>query len=294
MTNQTNIMGSELMHRKNGSIYHLNLKPGELAETIILVGDPSRVSKVSKYFDRIELRRRNREFVTHTGYIGNFRISVMSTGIGVDNIDIVINEVDALFNIDFASRSIKKNLTHLKFLRLGTCGAASADIPVNQLVLTTSTFGFDGLLGFYQHELNPYEENLLKAIKEHFADLPAVGNAYVAEGSLKMVDHFRPYCLAGITLTCAGFYGPQRRTLRAPLIKTNILELAESFNYKNEKVANLEMETSALYALGRVLSHECCTIDTVVANRITHEVSKVATTAVDNMIKLALEKVVAY
>lgn len=284
---------SSLILNKNGSIYHLNLLPGDLAETIILVGDPSRVSRVSAYFDRIEIKKKKREFVAHTGFIGNFRISVVSTGIGVDNIDIVLNEIDALFNVDFKERVVKKNLTTLQFVRLGTCGGLSAEHPVDSMLLSTSSFAFDGLMHFYKPNYNSYEKNLIKAVDAHFSTLLVKNNLYAAQGSEKLIEYFKPHCVTGLTLSCSGFYGPQSRLLRAALSSPTLLELAQTFSYKHEKIINFEMETSAIYALSRLFNHRACTINTLIANRVTETVTKNGYKAVDKMIQFVLEKIVS-
>lgn len=286
------IDNSALILNKNGGIYHLNLVPGDLSETIILVGDPARVAKISKYFDKIELKKRKREFVTHTGTIGNFRISVVSTGIGVDNIDIVLNEIDALFNVDFKERVVKKKLTSVKFIRLGTCGGLAADLPLDGILLSTTAFAFDGFMHFYEHTYNSSEKKLRLALLEHFQQLPMKNGLYVAEGTSRLINHFKPYCHSGFTLSCTGFYGPQNRLLRARLSELNFLNLAQNFSYKKERIINFEMETSAIYALGRLLQHSACTLNTLIANRVTKRFSKNASSAVDKMIRFALEKII--
>lgn len=285
---ETKILETELIFNTDGSVYHLNLLPDEIADIIILVGDPDRVPIVSKYFDRITVKKQKREFITHTGYIGQHAITVISTGIGVGNIDIVLNEIDALVNIDFTTRTIKKNRKRLRIIRLGTCGGLKKEITVNSLVLSTYAFAFDGIMQYYVQSLDDDEHELLHNIKMYFSNIPVVENAYVGSGAREFIKLFSEHCIQGMTLTCPGFYGPQRRRLRLPLIKENIFTIAESFKYKNESIVNVEMETATLYSLGKMLDHDCCSISTVIANRIDQQVSKNPKQAVEKMIKKVL------
>lgn len=273
-----------LLRNLDGSIYHLNLLPGELAETIILVGDPDRVAHVSQHFDRIEIQKQKREFVTHTGTLNGQRLSVISTGIGTDNIDIVVNECDALHNVDFEKNCVKAPLTSLRFLRMGTCGGIGKNNSVDRLVLTRFAVGFDGLMSFYCYQYSENERMLLNAIQQHFYRFPAFQNAYVAETNNAWAECFKTHCQEGITLTCSGFYGPQYRTLRAPLIAENILEMASHFSNDMGRIINVEMETAGIYALSNLLGHAACSISVIIDNTTTDEISKNIPKAIDTMI----------
>ena len=282
------IARTALMLNSDGSIYHLHIQPGELAETILLVGDPTRVPLISNHFDRIHMIQQHREFIVHTGEISNQRLSVIGTGIGSGNIEIVMLEADALHNIDFATRTIKKKITPLRFIRLGTAGALQQDIPIDSLVLSEDAVAFDGLLNFYSH---PQEAPLLTAIKKHFAPLAMATNAYIGHADTPLNTLFRDHCYSGITLTCIGFYGPQYRSLRAPLIADNVLQIANTFQYNGRVISNFEMETAAILGLGNILHHACCSISTIVGNRLTDVVSHHTTENIHKMIALVLEKI---
>jgi uridine phosphorylase len=289
------LLETDLILNLDESIYHLNLRPEELADTVILVGDPGRVPKTSVYFDRIEVKKQKREFVTHTGYIGKKRLSVISTGIGTGNIDIVMNELDALVNIDFTTRNTKKNLTSLNIIHMGTSGCLSKEIPVDSFVVSTAGLALDGLLSFYDQPMNDNENAFLTAIKQHFKNLPAIHNAYFAEANKEATQQLAKETNSskrihlGITLTCSGFYGPQGRQLRAPLAKLNLLDLASNFAFNNDRMVNFEMETATIFALARLLNHRASSIGTIVANRITHQFSENPDKAVKEMIEHTLE-----
>lgn len=287
--NTRKIAGSALITNPDGSIYHLNLLPQDIAKTIILVGDPGRVPEVSKHFDKIEVRKQKREFITHTGYVGKNRISVISTGIGVGNIDIVINELDALVNIDLKHYHEKSTLTSLQFIRLGTCGGLSLQADADELVVSAYAMSFDGILHFYQRTLNEKEQQIETAIQQHFQSLPVVKNAYAAQGDTLLMNQFAKNCLPGITLTCPGFYGPQSRFLRAPLATVDLIQLAQTFEFDNLAVTNLEMETATIYALSRLLGHQACSISTILANRMTQKISTDPKRAVEKMIEQFFE-----
>lgn len=262
------IAESELIINSRGAVYHLDLKPEELAPTIITVGDPDRVSEVSKHFDRIEVKSQHREFVTHTGYIGNKRISVVSTGIGTDNIDIVLNELDALVNIDFSTRTIKPTLTHLTIVRVGTSGSLQADIPVDSFVASTHGLGVDNLLNFYNHENNHEESHLINAFVTHTQMGHHFAAPYIASAGPSIQKHFVEGFHHGITVTCPGFYGPQGRVLRLSLTNADLIDKLTSFSYGNHRITNFEMETSGIYGLGKLLGHHCLSLSAMVANRI--------------------------
>jgi uridine phosphorylase len=279
------IAESELIMNPDGSVYHLSLQPEDLAETVILVGDPGRVPAVSKYFDTIDVKKQKREFVTHTGYFNNKRITVLSTGIGTDNIDIVINELDALVNIDFKTRQIKERLSTLRLVRLGTSGALQEDVELDSFVASSHGLGFDCLMTFYELGYTAEEDALLTAAGSHFLPLTPF---YIATGYLPLVEKFAAHCAVGITATCAGFYGPQGRVLRGPTKENDFIARMHTFRSESHRITNFEMETSGIYGLGRLLGHQCCSVNTIVANRITQHFSKDPYAAVDRMIQMAL------
>lgn len=285
------LMESELILNPDGSIYHLNLLPEDIAETIILVGDPNRVKLVSRYFDRIEVEKTKREFVTHTGYIGKKRISVVGTGIGGGNIDITLNELDALVNIDLKARQIRDQHRELKIIRLGTSGALQEHIPVDSLLISSYGIGLDGLVSYYEWENNADEKELLAIARNEFSGLTALQSVYVASASPELVSTMLKNNIgfSGITLTCPGFYGAQNRQLRARLTEKNIFTMARNIHFKNDVVTNLEMETAAIYGLARILGHQACSVSAIIANRFAQTFSSYPEKIVDDMIKKVLE-----
>ncbi len=283
------IAESELILTNRGAVYHLDLRPEELAHTIITVGDPDRVKEVSKYFDNIEVQRQHREFVTHTGTIGNKRLSVVSTGIGPDNIDIVLNELDALANIDFETRQIKEKLSQLSIIRLGTSGALQADIPVDSFVVSTHGLGIDNLLSYYRHENNEEEKQIVQQFVAHTQMSDTFSQPYISMAGSGILKHFVNGYYHGITVTCPGFYGPQGRVLRLGLANPELIDRLGEFSFGQHRITNFEMETSAIYGLGKLLGHQCLSISAIVANRIKKEFSKDGSAAVENLIKQSLE-----
>ena len=265
---------SELILTSKGKIYHLAASQEEVAENIILVGDPNRVKKISKYFDKIEHKISNREIVTHTGLYNNKRLSVISTGMGPDNIDIVINELDALFNIDFSTREDKKKKTSLNLIRVGTSGALQENIPVESYILSTHGLGIDGLLNFYACRNNICEQDFEEAFIKHTSWDVRLGHPYIVHCSEKLIRKFDKQFLRGITITAAGFYGPQGRQLRLKAAFPDLIDKYSSFTYKGENITNFEMETSALYGLGKALGHSTLTACLIIANRITKKFCK--------------------
>lgn len=282
------IAESELIINNRGAVYHLNVRPEELANTIITVGDPDRVKEVSKHFDKIEHTLQHREFITHTGYIGNKRISVVSTGIGPDNIDIVVNELDALVNIDFESRTIKQQLTSLQIIRLGTSGALQADIPVDGFVVSTHGLGVDNLLHFYRLENNVEEQQLIQAFVTHTQVQDSLVYPYISGSGSQLLKHFVEGYHHGITITCPGFYGPQGRVLRLGLSNPSFVDRLTQFQFGQHRITNFEMETSAIYGLGKMMGHQCLSISAIVANRVKKDFSKDGGLAVENLIKKSL------
>ena len=283
------IAESELIINNRGAVYHLNVCPEELAGTIITVGDPDRVKEVSKHFDTIESKHQHREFVTHTGFIGNKRLSCISTGIGPDNIDIVLNELDALANIDFKTRTIKQQLSSLQIIRLGTSGALQKNIPVDSFVVSTHGLGIDNLLHFYRHQNNEEEKQLLHAFVTHTQIQDRLSQPYITGAGSNLLKHFVEGYHHGITVTCPGFYGPQGRVLRLGLTNPSLIDKLTLFSFGQHRITNFEMETSAIYGLGKILGHQCLSISAIVANRVQKEFSKDGNAAVEQLIKKSLE-----
>src|ERR1700748_51913 len=265
------IAESELIINARGAIYHLDLRPEELATTVLTVGDPDRVAAVSKYFDSIEHKSQHREFVSHTGYLGHKRLTVVSTGIGTDNIDIVLNELDALVNIDFATRTIKPTLTQLTIIRMGTSGALQKDIPVDGWVASTHGLGIDNLLNFYRHEENNEEQQLLHSFSTQTQLHHRLAQPYISGASASLLRHFTDGIHQGITVTCPGFYGPQGRVLRLGLTQPELIDRLTGFSYGPYRITNFEMETAGIYGLGKLLGHHCLRLSAIVANPITKE-----------------------
>ena len=281
---------SELILNADKSIYHLNLRPEDIADTVILVGDQNRVEKVSRYFDTIEVKKQRREFITHTGYLNKKRISAVSTGIGTDNIDIVLNEIDALFNIDFESRTIKKDLTQIDFVRIGTSGAIQPDIALDSFILSEYAIGFDNVLHFYNSEQIQFPDIQIAFI-EHmdwsvFKSIP-----YVVSSDLVLAEQlFSESVIRGFTGSNVGFYGPQGRELRLSLEDEKLNAKLSSFEFKENRITNLEMETSAIYGLSALLGHRAASMNSILANRSTGEFSKKPAETIDKLIQYTLDK----
>ncbi len=287
------IAQSELILNPDGSVYHLHLKPENVADKIIVVGDPGRVKEISKHFDKIDFSVQNRELFTHTGSIGNKRLTVLSTGMGTDNLDIVINELDAAVNIDLATREPKKTHTKLNIIRLGTAGALQADIHPGDFVASTYGMGMDGLLYFYEKGKSVMNADLAEAFTLHVRWNENLPGIYAVPCSQMLMDKMGTNLVHGITLTAPGFYGPQGRELRLKLAYPELNHLIESFEFGDNRIANFEMETSALYGLGRMLGHETLTICTIVANRVTHNYATDYHSDVERLIKLVLDRLMA-
>jgi uridine phosphorylase len=283
------IQESELIINNRGAIYHLDLRPEEMANTVITVGDPGRVQEVSRHFDRIEFRCHHREFITHTGYIGKKRITVISTGIGPDNIDIVMNELDAVANIDFETRLVKPHHTALQIFRLGTSGSLQEDIDVDSMVAGTHGLGLDNLLHFYRPENHEEERHILQAFITHTQMAPPFSTPYISSASATLLKHFATEYHHGITVTCPGFYGPQGRVLRMGLARPDLVNLLQDFRFGPHRISNFEMETSAIYGLGKLLGHQCLSLNVIVANRIKKAFSKDSKAAVFRLIEKSLD-----
>jgi len=289
MSDRKQIAPSELILNSDGSIYHLNLLPEDISEIIINVGDPDRVSLVSSFFDEIELKKQNREFVTHTGYYNQKRITVLSTGIGADNIDIVYNELDALVNIDLKSRMINTVKKKLNLFRIGTSGSLQSSIAVDSFVCSSFGLGLDGLLNHYKFKSGENEQVLLEKIKEIFDSEQNLATPYLFPSQGDIIKEFKTVMQSGITASCQGFYGPQGRTLRLQPAMSNLIEQLTTFKHENHRILNFEMETSAMYGLANLLGHNCCSINLIVANRITNEFSSDPLNPMKQMIELVLD-----
>ncbi|PKB00510.1 uridine phosphorylase [Flavobacteriaceae bacterium MAR_2009_75] len=284
---------SELILNADKSIYHLNLLPEDIAETIITVGDPDRVSDVSKHFDNVELKKGKREFHTHTGTFKGKRLTVISTGIGTDNIDIVLNELDALANIDFDHRTIKAQKTSLDIIRIGTSGAIQPEIPIDSFLMSEYAMGFDGLLHFYESQHVQHQE-FSDAFINHTnwpsrKSIPYVVNYDKILGDKLYSNRIR----LGVTVTNIGFYGPQGRVLRIPVDNVELKDKLRSFSYRNFKITNLEMETSGIYGLSKLLGHRAVSMNCILANRATGEFSKKPGSSVDELIQYTLNQLVS-
>ena len=283
------IAETELILNTENKIYHLNLTKDEIADTIILVGDPDRVSIISNKFDSIEYKVQNREFITHTGTLNGKKISAIATGIGTDNIDIVVNELDALVNIDFKTRTINKKKKKLNLIRLGTSGALQKDIEVGSFLVSFFGLGFDNIAHFYKSE-EIIEHDMSNKYMKHANWPENLSTPYIVKASDNLLSLFTDI-KKGITATAPGFYGPQGRILRLKPNITNLHEKMESFNYEENKITNFEMETSALYYLGQSLGHNTITICAIIANRLTKEYSKNYKKTVEEMINLVLKRI---
>ena len=282
------IAESELIINDRGAVYHLNCRPEEIAGTIITVGDPDRVATVSKQFDKIEYKNHHREFVTHTGSFGKKRLTCVSTGIGPDNIDIVLNELDALVNIDLTTRTIKEKLTSLNIIRFGTAGSLQKEIPVDSFVASTHGLGLDNLMHYYRMQNNEEEKQIIQAFDTHTQLSSGNIAPYISMASVSLLKHFTHAFHQGITVTCPGFYGPQGRVLRMGLAYPQLIDSLTSFQFGNNRISNFEMETSAIYGLGKILGHHCLSLSAIVANRISKEFSANGNLAVEKLITTAL------
>lgn len=283
---------TDLILNTDGSVYHLHLREEHIADNVIVVGDQGRVEQISKHFDKVEVRIQNREFVTHVGVLGKIRITVMSTGIGTDNIDIVINELDAAINIDHQTRKPKAHLRKLNIVRIGTSGALQADIPVGSHVISEFGLGLDNLLHYYKNDFTPIEKELSEKIVQHLNWGAENSRPYVSHASDALFNKLKEGMVPGITATAPGFYGPQGRKLRLNPKDSGINDKLQSFSHKQYRITNFEMETSALYGLGNMLGHNCCTCCSIIANRIRQEYSKDYHQDVDRLIQTVLERIV--
>ena len=284
------IPSSELILNPDGSVYHLNLKPGQIANDIIFVGDQNRVEKITQHFDSIEFSQQKREFKTQTGVYKVKRLTVISTGIGPDNIDIVMNELDALVNIDLETRTIKKELTSLNIIRFGTSGSLQKDIPVDSIVMSRYGLGLDNMLRSYLIDTICETEIEDAFIAQTDWDLRK-GRPYVIKGSETLAKRLdSPNIYKGFTGTVGGFYGPQGRVLRLGIQDSELNRKMDAFEYKGIRITNLEMETGAIYGLGKLMGHECLSLNAIIANRATGIFSENPYQAVNALIEYALDK----
>lgn len=278
---------SELILNKDGSVYHLSLRPQDISDVILTVGDPSRVHKVSQYFDKITFEMNKREFITHTGTYKGRKLTVMSTGMGTDNVEILMTELDALANINLKKRENKVKKKSLKIVRIGTSGGLQQDLPVDSLLASQFAIGIDTLMQFYHLERTEAESNVESALQLEIG-LPF--RPYCVEGSSFLLKHFSEGMNIGNTVTCPGFYAPQGRQLRAPIRYPKIAENLSMFHYGDLWLTNFEMETAGYYAMGRLLGHEVLSCNAIVANRMTHQFSKNSDKTIDTLIKMVLDK----
>ncbi|MFA6402622.1 MAG: nucleoside phosphorylase [Salinivirgaceae bacterium] len=284
---------SELIINHDGSIFHLHLKPEDIADTIILVGDQDRVEVVSSFFDTIEIKKQNREFITHTGTYNGKRISVVSTGIGTDNIDIVINELDALVNIDLTTRFEKPEKKKLNLIRIGTSGALQEDIPVDTPVISEIAIGFDGLLNFYADRNKITHNEMEASFKQHLQWNPQLTAPYFVDCSNSLLNKIGFDMRKGITISAPGFYGPQGRVLRLPIQDALINDKISSFSTQGLKITNYEMECSAIYGLSKLMGHDAVTVCCIIANRMRKEFSNDYKPVIKDLILKVLQRVTA-
>lgn len=288
------IPGSELILSSEGKIYHLDLSPSQLAPTVITVGDPGRVEMVSKYFDSIENTAQHREFKTNTGTYKGKRISVVSTGIGPDNIDIVFNELDALVNVDFETRKVKTKLTSLDIIRIGTSGGLTPDVKLDSFLVSELAIGLDNVMHYYEGVDSIFRRDFAQAFIDHMEWNPDNSVPYVVKADKSLLAKVSSSkTMKGCTLTNVGFYAPQGRVLRAPLRDPHLNEKLTSFKFNKYKITNLEMETATMYGLSKLLGHRAVSLNAIVANRATGLFSKDSKKTIDNLIKYTLEKIIA-
>lgn len=288
-----NIAESELILNRDGTIYHLNLLPGDISDTIVHVGDPDRVKIVASFFQKIEVKKQKREFVTITGSYNGKRITIISTGIGAGNIDIVYNELDALANIDFKTRTIKEKTTALNLIRIGTSGSLHEEIKPGAFVFSKYGLGLDGLLLHYRLKNTSEEKNILKSFGKIYSEFKTLPPPYLNSGSGELEEKISGGMYKGITVSCPGFYASQGRKLRYELMYPDFIDRLVQFEHNNQKITNFEMETAAAYGLASVLGHRCCSVSAIVANRITKQFLSNSEKTMKDLIALALERLAA-
>ncbi len=285
------IKQSELILNNDGSIFHLHLKPEHISTQIILVGDPARVDTISSHFNKIDFTVQNREFKTVTGWYNGKKLTVISTGIGTDNIDIVVNELDALVNIDLETREIKEKHTSLNIVRIGTSGGLQTNLPVNSFVVSQKSIGFDGMLNYYANRENVCDLQFEKAFKTYTNWEDSLPTPYVVDASEKLISKFSGEKFTkGVTISAPGFYGPQGRVLRLPLAVPELNSQIEKFTFKNFKITNFEMECSAIYGLSKMLGHEALTVCLIIANRVTQTANESYRSKMKQLINIVLDR----
>jgi uridine phosphorylase len=280
---------TELILSSENRVYHINLLAENIADDVIVVGDQHRVKQISRYFSKVEFATEHREFVTHTGYFNGKRITVLSTGIGTDNIDIVINELDAAVNIDPVKRELNPIQKKLNIIRLGTSGALQSDIPVNGLVASSHGIGLDGLLNFYQDWKSINEDAISEAFIKHTGWLPNLPYPYCVSADAILLEKFKEAAFIGITATAPGFYAPQGRQIKLKAAMSHLNEALTTFELNGQRITNFEMETSALYGLGKLLHHNCLTVCVIIANRVRKEFTGDYNQSVASLIEKSLE-----
>ncbi len=281
----------DLIINADGSVYHLCMKPDDLADTVIVVGDPGRVHEISDHFSSVDCSASNREFNSCTGYYHGKRITALSTGIGTDNCDIVMHELDALANFDLKTRIQHPVLRSLTIIRIGTSGSIQPDVPVNSFCLSSHAVGLDNLLHFYREAPAIFDLELMDAFSAHTAWPADLSKPYFVKGSDRLISLFNPYAVCGVTVTAPGFYGPQGRFLRLPLTNPEMISQLQSFSHKGHRIVNFEMETSALYGLGALMGHEMVTICALIANRATGQYNPDHKQVVNNLIAMVLDQI---
>ena len=284
------IAESELIINADGSAFHIHLKPEELGDYVVLFGDPGRVDMASKYLSDIEFRHESREFVSITGRVNGKRLTLLSTGIGPDNIDIVMNELDALANIDFNTREVKAEHKRLQILRIGTCGAIQPDIPLGSFILSHISIGNDGLLDWYAGRDEVCMLDFEKAYTKHVGWEPRIGAPYFVKASDTLIKKLEPVTVKGMTIAAPGFYGPQGRILRLPIAMPDMLEKFESFEYGGWRITNFEMEGAALAGMAKMLGHDAATVCCAIANRHLKDANTDYKPRVEELIKAALDR----
>lgn len=286
------IQPSELIINPDGTIFHLHLKPENVANTILLVGDPGRVDMIAGYFDTLECKIQNREFVTATGIYKGKRLTVLATGIGTDNIDIVITELDALVNVDLETREVKKQLTKLNLIRIGTSGSLHAEIPVNSFVVSRKSIGFDGMLNFYDGRNNVSNLEFEKALVQHTNWDELLPSPYVVSCSEELLSKIgSEKTIEGVNISAPGFYGPQGRVVRLQLADPGLNNKIASFSFQGQKITNYEMESSAIYGLSKLMGHNALTVCLIVANRATGHANENYHPNMKELVEYVLEKV---
>lgn len=284
------IPSSELIINSDGTIFHLHLKPEQLADTVIMVGDPARVAMIAAYFDSVECEASNREFKSVTGSYKGKQMTVMSTGIGIGNIDISVTELDALANIDFATRTIKSDFRRLTLVRLGTSGALQADIEVGDIIFARTSVGFDSLLGYYAGRNDVCDLEMERSFMEHTEWSKVLAPPYFIDADQELWEHFKDSVKEGITIAAPGFYAPQGRYVRLQPADCNLNEKIESWRYDGRRITNFEMEGSALAGLAKLMGHRATTICTIIAQRVAKQAQPDYKPFVERMIRMALDK----